>query len=54
MDTAGGDGFMLSSIYTPGAIEEFVDEVVPELAKRELVRSEYKGTTLREIMAQNH
>lgn len=54
MDTAGGDGFMLSSIYTPGAIEEFVDEVVPELAKRDLVRSEYKGTTLREIMAQNH
>jgi hypothetical protein len=25
IDQVGGDGFMLSPIYTPGAIEEFVD-----------------------------
>ena len=49
----GGDGFMLSSIYTPGAIEEFVDQVVPELQRRGLFRTEYKGNTIREILAQN-
>jgi len=30
-DSVGGDGFMLSPIYSPGAIEEFIDLVVPEL-----------------------
>ena len=30
--TVGGDGFMLSPIYCPGAIERFVDEVVPRAA----------------------
>jgi len=34
-DFVGGDGFMLSPIYCPGAIEEFVDLVVPELQRRE-------------------
>jgi len=34
VDQVGGDGFMLSPIYTPGAIEEFVDLVVPELQRR--------------------
>ena len=33
-DQVGGDGFMLSPIYSPGAIEEFVDLVVPELQRR--------------------
>jgi hypothetical protein len=40
-DEVGGDGFMLSPIYTPGAIEEFVDLVVPELQRR----GRYRGTT---------
>ena len=31
IDAVGGDGFMLSPIYCPGAIERFVNEVVPEL-----------------------
>lgn len=31
---AGGDGFMLTMAYTPGAIEEFVALVVPVLQKR--------------------
>ena len=31
-DQVGGDGFMLSPIYCPGAIEEFVDLVVPGAA----------------------
>ena len=48
----GGDGFMLSAIYCPGAIEEFVDQVVPELQRRGLYRTAYKGTTQREILRQ--
>ena len=39
MDEVGGDGFMLSPIYCPGAIEEFVDLVVPELQRRGLFRN---------------
>jgi len=52
MAEAGGDGFMLTPIYSPGAIEEFVDEVVPILRARGLVRSEYIGKTLREHLTQ--
>ncbi len=51
-DEAGGDGFMLSSIYSPGAIEEFVDQVVPILQRRGRFRTEYKGRTQRELLAQ--
>ncbi|MEM7253277.1 MAG: NtaA/DmoA family FMN-dependent monooxygenase [Pseudomonadota bacterium] len=54
MDTAGGDGFMLTPIYSPGAIEEFVDQCVPILQRRGLVRTEYKGRTQREILRQTH
>lgn len=52
MRVAGGDGFMLTPIFSPGAIEEFVDEVVPILRARGLVRSEYTGTTLRDHLTQ--
>lgn len=52
IDTVGGDGFMLSPIYCPGAIEEFVDKIVPELQRRGRYRTEYKGTTQREILRQ--
>jgi long-chain alkane monooxygenase len=48
----GGDGFMLSAIYSPGAIEEFVDLVVPELQRRGIYRTEYRGRTQREILRQ--
>jgi len=51
-DAVGGDGFMLSSIYTPGAIEEFVELVVPELQRRGRFRTEYRGTTARELLRQ--
>jgi long-chain alkane monooxygenase len=50
---AGGDGFMLTMAYTPGAIEEFVALVVPVLQKRGLMRTAYKGQTLREILQQD-
>ncbi|MBV1877333.1 MAG: LLM class flavin-dependent oxidoreductase [Pseudomonadales bacterium] len=51
--TAGGDGFMLSAIYSPGAIEEFVALVVPELQHRGLFRTEYSGSTQREHLLQD-
>ena len=53
MATAGGDGFMLSPIYCPGAIEEFVDSVVPVLQARGLYRSQYTGTTQRDHLRQS-
>ena len=43
---------MLSASHSPGAIEEFVDLVAPELQRRGLFRTEYKGKTQREILAQ--
>jgi FMN-dependent oxidoreductase (nitrilotriacetate monooxygenase family) len=51
-DAVGGDGFMLSPIYSPGAIEEFVDLVVPELRRRGRYRRAYSGTTQRDHLMQ--
>jgi FMN-dependent oxidoreductase (nitrilotriacetate monooxygenase family) len=46
--TAGaGDGFTLQPATLPGALEEFVDHVVPILQKRGLHRGEYSASTLR-------
>ncbi len=42
------DGFVLSATHMPGAYEDFVRLVVPELRRRGMVRKEYEGTTLRE------
>ncbi len=53
MDAVGGDGFMLSPIYCPGAIEEFVDLVVPELQRRNLFRTDYSGVTQRDHLLQD-
>ena len=52
IDAVGGDGFMLSPIYCPGAIERFVTDVVPELQRRGRMRVEYAGKTLRDILRQ--
>ena len=52
IDVVGGDGFMISPIYCPGAIEEFVDQVVPELQRRGLFRTDYAGTTQRDHLGQ--
>ncbi len=41
------DGFVIAATHMPGAFEDFVDLVVPELQKRGLFRNEYQGTTLR-------
>ncbi|MFJ9089549.1 LLM class flavin-dependent oxidoreductase [Streptomyces sp. NPDC102384] len=45
------DGFVIAATHFPGAFEDFVRLVVPELRRRGLVRSEYEGTTLRENLA---
>ena len=52
-DAVGGDGFMLSPIYCPGTIEEFVDLVVPELQRRGRFRRDYSGTTQRDHLDQD-
>ena len=51
-ERVGGDGFMLTPIYSPGAVEEFVDQVVPELRRRGRYRERYTGTTLRDHLMQ--
>jgi FMN-dependent oxidoreductase (nitrilotriacetate monooxygenase family) len=42
------DGFMVSPTYLPDGFDAFVDGVVPEIQRRGLFRSEYRGRTLRE------
>ncbi|AYJ87712.1 LLM class flavin-dependent oxidoreductase [Sphingomonas paeninsulae] len=42
------DGFNLIPPLLPSSLTEFVDQVVPELQRRGLFRTEYEGTTLRE------
>jgi FMN-dependent oxidoreductase (nitrilotriacetate monooxygenase family) len=42
------DGFVVSATYVPGAYEDFVRFVVPELQRRGLFRKDFTGKTLRE------
>ena len=44
----GSDGFNVMFPYLPGGLDDFVDQVVPELQRRGLFRREYEGKTLRE------
>jgi FMN-dependent oxidoreductase (nitrilotriacetate monooxygenase family) len=47
--TAGmADGFVIMPAYFPGAFDDFVNLVVPELQRRGLFRTEYSGPTLRD------
>ena len=46
--TEACDGFNVMFPYLPGGLDDFVDKVVPELQRRDLFRTEYEGTTLRE------
>jgi FMN-dependent oxidoreductase (nitrilotriacetate monooxygenase family) len=52
-ERAGGDGFMLTMAYAPGALEEFVSMVVPVLQGRGRLRTDYRGATLREILRED-
>ena len=51
-DFVGGDGFMISPIHNPGAIDQFVDEIVPELQRRGRFRTAYEGKTQRDLLRQ--
>jgi FMN-dependent oxidoreductase (nitrilotriacetate monooxygenase family) len=42
------DGFVVSATHVPGAYEDFVRFVVPELQRRRLFHKDYVGKTLRE------
>jgi FMN-dependent oxidoreductase (nitrilotriacetate monooxygenase family) len=42
------DGFVLAATHFPGAFEDVVRMVIPELRRRGLFRTEYTGTTLRD------
>ena len=42
------DGFMILPPYFPGAFDDFVDQVVPELQRRGLFRQDYEGATMRD------
>lgn len=43
----GADGFNLMPPSLPGGIDDFIDQVVPELQRRGLFRKTYETTTLR-------
>lgn len=42
------DGFNIMPAWMPGALEDFVDLVIPVLQSRQLFRREYEGHTLRD------
>ncbi len=42
------DGFVIAASHVPGAYEDFVKLVVPELQRRGLYHKDYAGVTLRE------
>ncbi|WP_019925828.1 LLM class flavin-dependent oxidoreductase [Nocardia sp. BMG111209] len=42
------DGFTIQAPYQPGGFEDFTRQVVPELQRRNLFRTEYTGSTLRD------
>jgi alkanesulfonate monooxygenase SsuD/methylene tetrahydromethanopterin reductase-like flavin-dependent oxidoreductase (luciferase family) len=46
--TPACDGFVIAGTHMPGAFEDFVELVVPELQRRGLFRTEYSGNTLRD------
>ncbi|MCA1452990.1 LLM class flavin-dependent oxidoreductase [Bradyrhizobium sp. BRP22] len=44
----GVDGYLIQPPVLPAGLDEFVDQVIPELQNRGLFRDEYAGRTLRE------
>ncbi len=48
LESRACDGFNIMFPNVPAGLEEFCDQVVPELQRRGLFRREYAGTTLRE------
>lgn len=50
VDDDACDGFVLAATHAPGAYEDVVRLVVPELQRRERFRTQYPGTTLRDTL----
>jgi FMN-dependent oxidoreductase (nitrilotriacetate monooxygenase family) len=48
MEAEACDGFVIAATHCPGAYEDVVRLVVPELQRRGLHRTHYRGSTLRE------
>lgn len=48
LQSAAADGFNVMFSHLPGGAEEFVEQVVPELQRRGLLRQHYAGRTFRE------
>jgi FMN-dependent oxidoreductase (nitrilotriacetate monooxygenase family) len=44
----GCDGYNVMPPYLPGGLDDFVDQVIPELQRRGLFRRDYEGKTLRD------
>ena len=42
------DGFTVMFPYLPAGLDDFVNKIVPELQRRDLLRTAYDGTTLRD------
>jgi FMN-dependent oxidoreductase (nitrilotriacetate monooxygenase family) len=47
-DAGASDGFNIMPAYFPAELDVFVDEAVPVLQRRGLMRRDYQGTTLRD------
>jgi alkanesulfonate monooxygenase SsuD/methylene tetrahydromethanopterin reductase-like flavin-dependent oxidoreductase (luciferase family) len=48
------DGFVIAATHIPGAFEDFVRLVVPELQRRGIYHKDYAGATLRENLGLPH
>jgi len=48
LESSACDGFNIMFPTVPAGLDEFVDNVVPELQRRGIFRTEYEGTTLRD------
>jgi alkanesulfonate monooxygenase SsuD/methylene tetrahydromethanopterin reductase-like flavin-dependent oxidoreductase (luciferase family) len=48
LDAGAADGFMMIFHTMPGGMQDFVEQVVPLLQERGLMKREYTGKTLRE------
>jgi alkanesulfonate monooxygenase len=46
-EQGAADGFNLIPPLLPSSLDDFVEQVVPELQRRGLFRTEYEGTTFR-------
>ena len=48
LEERGSDGFTVNFPYLPGGLDKVCEQLVPELQRRGIFRTEYEGSTLRE------